>query len=338
MLELRDISVTLGDFSLRALDLTVAPGEYFVLLGPTGAGKTVLLEIVAGLLAPAQGTVRWGGEDLTPRPPEARPTAMVFQDLGLFPHLTVARNIGYGPRVRGLPAAEREARVERLAALMGIAPLLQRHVSGLSGGERQRVALARALAVEPRLLLLDEPLSALDTTTRERLRDELRRMHEESGATTLHVTHDREVALALADRVAVLLDRQLYAPRPPAELFRAPPDRAVAAFLGHRNLFDAEEVTAPLRTLCGAALPADAPGFWIRPEELRLDAEPSAGSAAVQVVDVRLLGSQAEVQLQLDETRLHARLLPGDLERRSITAGRTLYVTIPPDAVHAFER
>jgi ABC-type Fe3+/spermidine/putrescine transport system ATPase subunit len=300
MLEIERLGITAGDFSLSELSLTVERGEYLVLLGPTGAGKTLLLEVLSGLLSPRVGNLRWDGQELTGLPPEHRPLAVVFQDHALFPHLSVAENIGYGPKVRRVPRAQRETRVTRLARMMGIEALLPRGVASLSGGEKQRVALARALAVEPALLLLDEPLSALDTTTRDRLREELRRVHLASGTTTVHVTHDREVALAVADRVAVLLDRRLHAPVPPHELFRRPRHRDVARFLGLPNVLDVDEARRhlpaaffdPAHTGPGPGPgpgPNDATALWLRPEELKLappaaEAHPAASAASAASV------------------------------------------------------
>lgn len=331
MLRLDGIGVTLGDFTLRDVSLQVERGEYFVLLGPTGAGKTVLLEIIAGLLPPACGEVTWDGVALTNRPPEQRPTAVVFQDLGLFPHLSVAGNIGYGPRVRGLPREERDARVTRLARLMGIEGLLDRGVAGLSGGEKQRVALARALAVEPSILLLDEPLSALDALTRDRLRDELRRIHRDSGTTTIHVTHDREVALAVADRIAVLLDRTLGVPQSPEPLFRTPGSREVAEFLGHRNVLDASEA----RAMGILGIPAAAAAVWIRPEEILVGQDDPEG-IDVEVTATRLIGSQVEVRLAVGEGELLALVRPRAAEQRRLTPGRRVRARVPGHAVHVF--
>ena len=345
MLELDALSVRLGDFKLHDLHLKVERGEYFVLLGPTGSGKTILLEIIAGLLRPEAGTVKWRGHDLRPLPPEARPVAAVFQDPGLFPHLSVAGNIGYGPRITGVPKAECDARVRRLANLVEIGPLLQRSVDGLSGGEKQRVALARALAVKPEVLLLDEPLSALDPSIRDRLREVLRRIHGETGTTVIHVTHDREVALSLADRVAVLLNRRLHPPSEPARLFLQPSRREVAEFLGLRNIFDVESTGDGGFRLCGHEVhlggsQSGSPTVWIRPEEIQIDArspgEPDLPSIDAEVVSVALLGSQAELRCAAGELELTVLVKPGDVDALGIQPGRRLNLSIPVDAVYEF--
>jgi len=345
MLELDTLSVRVGDFELRDLDLQVNRGEYFVLLGPTGAGKTVLLEVISGLVSPESGAVHWAGKDLNGLPPEARPVAAVFQDLGLFPHLTVAGNIEYGPRVTGVERSIRKARVERLAGMTGIERLLGRSVDGLSGGEKQRVALARALAVEPEVLLLDEPLSALDPSIRDRLREVLRRVHAETGTTVIHVTHDREVALSLADRIAVLLNRRLHPPAEPSELFLRPRRRDIAEFLGLRNIFE----VAPTgdgrfelhgHHLRGDDIPQGTTTVWIRPEEIGLATQPANQSDTVslegEVLSVALLGSQFEVRIAAGELELAVLAAPSAIEAQVITPGRRLAVAVPADAIYAF--
>jgi ABC-type sugar transport system ATPase subunit len=232
MLELRSISRRIGDFRLTGVDLRVEPGEYFVLMGPSGVGKTVLLEIIAGLLQPDSGQVLWQDRDITAAPPEVRRFAMAYQDQALFPHMDVSRNIHYGLRARGVPPAEAARRVQEVAGLLDIAPLLRRPVAGLSGGEKQRVSLARALVTQPRLMLLDEPLSSVDAGARLRLRRELKLLHQRARTCFIHVTHDPEVAFYLGHRVAVMLDQRIHQVGTPGELRRAPASEAVAGLLG----------------------------------------------------------------------------------------------------------
>jgi len=261
MIIIRDLCVRLGRFALEGLNLDLEPGEYFILLGPTGVGKTVLIETLAGLQRPCGGNIwlklaadtgRNHGSatgaaapevEITHWPPENRGFGYVPQDYALFPHLSVAQNIAFGLRMRGIPESEQNRQVRDMAEKLGIAHLLNRSVNRLSGGERQRVALARALIIAPRLLLLDEPTSAVDPSTRRDLWAELKRVQREFHVTTLHVTHDFEEAMALADRLAVLLDGRFRQAGPPEEVFRRPVDRAVATFLGIHNLF-AAQVTA----------------------------------------------------------------------------------------------
>jgi len=243
---IRDLSVDLGEFHLREIALDVAPGEYMVVLGPTGGGKTVLLETIAGLHRPHRGQVLMNGEDATTTPPEERGIGFVYQDYALFPHLNVADNITFGltlrrrQRRRGRRHREARAvvqqRVDEMAELLSIEHLLHRSPSTLSGGEQQRVALARALIVKPRLLLLDEPLSALDPATREDLQRELARLHRALGTTTIHVTHNFEEAVALGDRIAVLNAGRIVQVGLPDEIFRKPASEFVARFVGVRNI------------------------------------------------------------------------------------------------------
>jgi len=345
MLELDAISVSVGDFELSDLKLRVERGEYFVLIGPTGAGKTVLLEIIAGIVPPSAGRILWLGADLTNQPPEARPVATVFQDLGLFPHLTVAGNIEYGPRITGVSQPERRARVHRLAQMLEIGGILERSVAGLSGGEKQRVALARALAVEPQVLLLDEPLTGLDPSIRDRLKEILRRIHDETDTTVIHVTHDHETGLALADRVAVLLNRRLHPPTIPSLLFRCPVERETAGFLGLSNIFDVVSTGGDCFQLHGHEVRAEGlrPGpavVWIRPEEIRIgtNGRASAPGPSIdgEVRSVTLLGTQAEVLFAAGDLVLTVLVKPGTIESLSIEPGNQLTVVLPAAAIYVF--
>jgi molybdopterin-binding protein len=235
--QVQNLGVDLEEFHLHQIDLDISPGEYFVILGPTGAGKTVLLETIAGLHQPCQGRILLDGEDVTDVPPERRGIGFVYQDLMLFPHLDVARNISFGLRLRGMDRRAIQERVNSFSQLLGIDHLLHRSPRTLSGGEQQRAALARALIVEPRILLLDEPLSALDPEMREGLQRELARLHRQLGTTTLHVTHDFEEAIALGERVAVVNDGRVVQVGSSEEIFRQPNSEFVARFVGVRNVF-----------------------------------------------------------------------------------------------------
>jgi ABC-type Fe3+/spermidine/putrescine transport system ATPase subunit len=250
MLRLSDLAVQLGGFVLQVDSLELAPGEYLVILGPNGAGKTVLLETVAGLHPVLRGRVelRDAGEaaagdpgagwtDVTAWPPEKRQVGFVYQDYLLFPHLSVSDNIGFGLKNR-VPADARAGRVREAAALTGVEALLGRRVAGLSGGEQQKVALARALAIRPRLLLLDEPLAALDRCARREMADEVRRLCGEVGVTVLHVTHGLDEAVSLGHRLAVLAGGRLLQIGSPEDLLRSPASRQVAELVGCENLLE----------------------------------------------------------------------------------------------------
>jgi len=237
MLEIEHVSKDMGEFVLKDASLTVNDGEYLVIIGPTGAGKTILLETLAGIYPPDSGRVILNGRDITGAPPRERNICMVYQDYMLFPHLTVAENIGFGLRNRKMDQAEIERKVNDAARFLGIDHLLHRHPETLSGGEQQRAAIARAVVMEPALLLLDEPLSALDGQTREKLRKELRRLHDLYRITVIHVTHNFEEVFSLADRVAVIRGGEIVQVGEPHEVFRKPNCEFVANFVGVENLF-----------------------------------------------------------------------------------------------------
>lgn len=235
MLRVQVLAMQLGDFAIHDLSFSVEPGDYFVLLGVSGAGKSVLLESIAGLMTPDSGTVLLDGEDITGRRIQRRGFGLVFQDQALFPHMNVARNIAYG-----MPKAQRtNERIHALAEAVGVTELLNRYPISLSGGEAQRVALARALATKPRCLLLDEPISALDVNARSELRTLLRRLNRE-GHTIIHVTHDYEEAISLASRVGIMENGTVVQVGTPRDVFHHPRSEFVADFVGIPNFFRGE--------------------------------------------------------------------------------------------------
>ena len=225
--------------ALADVDVDVADGEFFTLVGPSGCGKTTTLRLVAGFESPTAGQIRFDDEDVSGVPPEARGIGVVFQNYALFPHMNVAENVGYGLRFADPPAGETTSeRVEQLLDLVDLGGMGDREPSQLSGGQQQRVALARALAPGPRLLLLDEPMSALDAQLRERLRMQIKEIQSELGVTTLYVTHDQEEALAVSDRVAVMRDGRVEQVGTPRDIYHRPETRFVAEFVGDNNLFE----------------------------------------------------------------------------------------------------
>jgi len=242
MIKVRNLWVDLGDFVLQNANLDISKGEYFVILGPTGAGKTVLLESIAGLYPLKEGRIWLNDDEVTRLEPEKRGISIVYQDQMLFPHLSVRDNITFGLRIRKRTPSETEQTVRWLAGLLEIHHLLNRKPDTLSGGEKQKVALARALSIKPKLILLDEPLSALDPNNRESLQRELRRIHEQYRVTTVHVTHDFEEAIALADRIAVIGDGCIQQIGTPDQIFRQPSSEFVARFAMVRNIFCGEVV------------------------------------------------------------------------------------------------
>jgi ABC-type Fe3+/spermidine/putrescine transport system ATPase subunit len=272
--------------SVTAVDgvtLAIRRGEFFALLGPSGCGKTTLLRMIAGLEEPSAGTIRIGGTDVTRVPPHRRPVNMVFQQYALFPHLTVEQNVAFGLAYKALP---RSTRAERVAAALGLVRLTgleRRQPDQLSGGQRQRVALARALVLEPQVLLLDEPLAALDPNLRREVQVELKGLQRTLGITFVFVTHDREEALALSDRIAVMDHGRVEQVGSPVEVFETPETEFVARFLGATNVFTGEIAGETVR-------------FVVRPEKLALRAVPVDGEEClpVTVVDRVYHGASTE--------------------------------------------
>jgi thiamine transport system ATP-binding protein len=268
-LEVEDLTVRFGDtIALASADLAVAPGEIVVVLGPSGSGKSTLLRAIAGLDLPTEGRVRIDGVDHTSTPPHRRGVGLMFQDHALFPHLDVGANVAFGLRMRATPTAASSARVAELLDLVGLAGMEHRAVQTLSGGEQQRVALARSLAPEPRVLLLDEPLGALDRPLRERLVDELRALFRRLEVTVVAVTHDHPEAFALADRLVVVEAGEVLQTGAPASVWEAPNQARVARLLGFTNVAPARAESGRLVTPWGDLGPADGAvgAVLVRPE------------------------------------------------------------------------
>jgi putative spermidine/putrescine transport system ATP-binding protein len=230
--------------ALRPTSLDIEPGEFFSIIGPSGSGKTTLLGVTAGYIPPSSGAIRVNGRDIVGVPPFRRDIGMVFQNYALFPHMTVAENVGFPLKMRRLGGAEAQERVERILAMVRLEGLGTRRPSQLSGGQQQRVALARAAVYDPLLLLMDEPLSALDKNLREAMQDEIRQFQSTLGATVLYVTHDQSEAAAMSHRIAIMNEGRIEQIGTPKDLYEHPVNRFVASFLGEANLFDLERVEA----------------------------------------------------------------------------------------------
>ncbi len=242
MIRIENIYKDLGEFFLQDISLDINPEEYFIILGPTGAGKTILLETIAGIYHPDKGRIFINGHDITDIPPKDRNISMVYQDYMLFPHLTAKENIAFGLKSRRLSKQKIEQKIDETSQLLNISHLLHRYPATLSGGELQRIAIARALVIEPITLLLDEPLGALDTQTKEKLREELKKVHSITKTTTIHVTHSFEDAFVLGNRIAIMNEGKIIQVGKPNEVFRKPNSKFIANFVGVDNLFKGESV------------------------------------------------------------------------------------------------
>jgi len=277
-----------GVVAVAGIDVDVAPGEFFTLLGPSGSGKTTTLRLIAGFEIPDAGTIELGGEDVSRLPPYDRPVNTVFQDYALFPHMTVQENVEYGLRVKGVKRGERRRRAEAALEMVRLAGYGGRKPSQLSGGQRQRVALARAIVNEPRVLLLDEPLGALDLKLRQEMQIELKRIQREVGITFVYVTHDQEEALTMSDRIAVFNQGRIEQVGPSAEVYEHPQSEFIAGFVGVSNVIE-----------------RDGRRYTVRPEKISIlhnGAAPQEGwhVEAGTIRDVQYVGPVTRYYVQLD--------------------------------------
>jgi len=325
--------------ALDNLDLTVQAGELIALLGPSGCGKTTTLRLVAGLEDAESGTISVGGRDITRLPANKRDMGMVFQAYSLFPHMTVQQNVAFGLRLRRMGTAARNKRAVEMLELVELATQADRYPHQISGGQQQRVALARALAIEPQVLLLDEPLSALDAKVRAQLRDQIRRIQLEVGITTLFVTHDQEEALAIADRVGVMRAGRLEQLASPTEVYSRPASAFVAEFVGLSNKL-AGTVSGSTVTVRGQELPlvdtstpAGSVTALVRPEAVTLasDSTGDSGPLSGTVIATTFLGATSRITVDLGDTTILAQL--GTSEATELPAGSRVTLTIRPDPV-----
>ncbi len=297
-----------GEHAVRALDdvsITIHQGEFFTLLGPSGCGKTTLLRLIAGFETPTSGTILLDGADITDLPPNKRPVNTVFQSYALFPHLTVAQNIAFGLEMLSRPRAEVAERVGRMLALVKLEALAERKTSQLSGGQQQRVALARALAPQPKVLLLDEPLSALDLQLRKEMQVELKRLQVETGITFVFVTHDQEEALTMSDRIGVMSAGKLQQVGAPRDIYTRPLNRFVASFIGETNFMAGQTVPGGVRLGCGATVDVvgTRPGavtLTVRPEQVRIEPAGAGGIPAV-LTSLVYFGTDTHCHLALSD-------------------------------------
>ncbi|UPO77382.1 ABC transporter ATP-binding protein [Arthrobacter sp. Helios] len=321
-----------GSLAVDSINLQIEEGKLTTLLGPSGCGKTTSLRMLAGYLQPTAGQIIIGGSDATKLPPEKRNLGMVFQSYALFPHLTIADNVGYGLKLRKVPAAERKARIAECLDMVGLGHLAERKPKALSGGQQQRVALARAIAIRPRLLLLDEPLSNLDARLRVQMRAEIRRIQSETGLTVVLVTHDQDEALEMSDSMVLMRAGKIEQTGSPSEIFTRPGNRFVADFLGYENFLE-----LPARGL-----------VTVRPEHLRLVApdQPAADGGVLldavvtsvayrgtdEIVTAAAGGNDLKVAVHRNsQSASLPALRPGDPVTISAAAGDI--VSLPDDVV-----
>jgi len=348
MLKILNLTKDLGQFVARDITLEIERGEYMVIIGPTGAGKTILLETIAGIYSPDEGSIYIGGKDVTDLPPRDRHVCMVYQDYMLFPHLNIRENIAFGLKSRGCSKDETDKKVEEIAEFLTISHLLDRKPDTLSGGEQQRTAIARALVMDPVVLLLDEPLSALDGRTRDKLRKELKHLHAHYKITVLHVTHNFEEVFSLADRVAVMNDGRIAQIGKPEEVFRRPNSEFIADFVGVENLFsgictDLDGASAIdvnghriISNTCGIGGRVYAS---IRPEDILVSTEPFESSARNRfhgkIVDIADNGTFARISVDAGIPFIVILTRLG-FEEMALKEGDMVYLTFKASSVHVF--
>ena len=315
-IEVRNINKRFGDFvALEDIDLTVRSGGLTALLGPSGGGKSTLLRVIAGLESPDAGSVEIDGEDATTLPPRHRDVGFVFQHYAAFTHLSVYRNVAFGLEIRKRPKDEIRRRVHELLELVHLEQFADRLPAQLSGGQRQRMALARALAVEPKVLLLDEPFGALDAKVRKELRDWLRRLHDEVHVTTVFVTHDQEEALEVSDEIVVINEGRIEQIGSPDELYDKPRNQFVMSFLGPVTTFD---------------------GRLVRPHDIELSAAPSGDAVAGKVTRVLRVGFEvrAEIESSGNPARTVAQLTRGQSEHLQLAEGSKVWLRAAPNSTN----
>jgi molybdopterin-binding protein len=349
MIEVKNLYVDLGEFILEDISLDIEEGEYFIILGPTGAGKTVLLESIAGLYPVKSGEIWLRGKEVTSVEPEKRRISIVYQDHVLFPHLSVKDNLIFGLRMHKAKADTEKDRLNWVAELLGIGSLLHRRPDTLSGGEKQKVALGRAIITQPELLLVDEPLSSLDPETRESVQQELRKLHRALGITILHVTHDFEEAIALGNRIAVIGEGHLMQVGTPEEVFRHPNSEFVARFAMTRNIFVGKAERKPsgdtIFKVDGTEfiIATDVDGTHhasIRPEDILISSEPIRSSARncfpgtiTNVVDK---GSTLYVTVSIPPG-LSCLVTRHSFQEMELREGKRVYITFKASSIHLFD-
>ena len=327
------------------INLTVREGEFFTFLGPSGCGKTTILRLIAGFIFPDKGTIHLAGQDITALDAEKRKIGMVFQNYALFPFMTVRQNIEYGLKVQKRPAREIRERVRYHLDAIGLSSLENRNVNDLSGGEQQRVALARSLVVEPRVLLLDEPLSNLDARLRDRMRDELKLLQKKLGITTIFVTHDQREALTMSDRIGVFNRGRCVQVDSPEGIYSRPASSFVAGFVGDTNLLEVSRRDGrwyiEQRVMVNASLQSDTRYISIRPQEIHLSS-PEAGTAehrmTGRVESRQFNGLSTEYSIVSEGVRLRSSVLNSVRSPGAFKIGDEVAITFTDDSIHALRQ
>ncbi|PSJ62838.1 ABC transporter ATP-binding protein [Pseudaminobacter soli (ex Li et al. 2025)] len=343
--DLMDVEMAFGGVhAVRRLSAHVEGGEFFSILGPSGCGKTTILRLIAGFINPTAGRVLIGGKDMAGIGADRRPTSMIFQSLALFPLMSVWENIAFGLEVRRMPKADRRRRAEELLELIALPGYGDRMVHELSGGQKQRVAIARALAVEPQVLLLDEPLSALDLKLRQHMRAELRALQKRTGVTFIYITHDQSEALAMSDRVAVMSAGVLQQIATPRELYSSPATPFVAKFVGETNEFAGKVsrtvdgiavVDGPHGSFAGRAgdevVVGGTAAVYVRPEAVTVSREARPDSLEARADRIEFEGAVAMLHATSREGQPLLAAIPNQLLSRAPAAGETVWLSFVPD-------
>jgi molybdopterin-binding protein len=346
MIRIDNVSKDLGEFHLDDVSLEIENGEYFVIIGPTGAGKSILLETLAGIFTPDKGRITLDGTDITYLPSRERKIGMVYQDYTLFPYLNVDQNIAFGLKNLKMSKEDIRDKVEELKEFMNIGHLAHRYPGTLSGGEQQKVAIARAIAIEPKVLLLDEPLSALDSRTKAYLRDGLKKVKREYDITMVHVTHDQTEGIMLGDRIAVLMGGKVVQVGTPHEIFNRPTNEEMASFVGIENVLNghivnnndgiAEVSVEPHGSLFAVTEHSEGPmKLFVRPEDIILSREECDNSArnrmSGRIIDMQDMGPMTRVRLNND---IIALVTKRSLESMSLNVGTSVYATFKTTSAH----